>query len=104
MTEWVAGGAVAVTAAAAGGGWALRRRGLHRWLVPYLLSARKRRAPPAGRPVHVLLAVCDHYEPKRGGAPPEKARARVRQWVEEYPRLFGGFRDCDGRPPQHTFF
>jgi hypothetical protein len=52
----------------------------------------------------VLLAVCDHYEPKRGGAPPAKARARVKQWVDEYPRLFGGFRDSDGRPPRHTFF
>src|SRR5262249_11774740 len=30
--------------------------------------------------------------------------ARVARWVEEYPRLFGGFRDSDGRPPRHTFF
>jgi hypothetical protein len=50
------------------------------------------------------LAVCDHYEPKRGNAPPAKARARVQQWLDEYPRLFGGFRDSDGKPPQHTFF
>jgi hypothetical protein len=52
----------------------------------------------------VILAICDHYEPKRGNAPREKAKARVRQWVEEYPRLFGRFRDSDGVPPQHTFF
>jgi hypothetical protein len=28
----------------------------------------------------------------------------LRRWVEEYPRLFGRFRDGDGRPPRHTFF
>jgi hypothetical protein len=49
------------------------------------------------------LAVCDHYEPKRG-VTPDQARARVRQWVEEYPRQFDRFRDALGQPPQHTFF
>ena len=24
--------------------------------------------------------------------------------MREYPRLFGAFRDADGRPPRHTFF
>lgn len=79
-------------------------RGLHRWLVPYLMSSHRRRLPAPGQPVHLLLAICDHYEPKRGGASMDKARARVRQWVEEYPRLFDRFRDSDGVPPQHTFF
>jgi len=79
-------------------------RGLHRWLGPYLATAGSRGAPPAGRPVHVLLAVCDHYEPKLGGAAMPQARARVRRWVEDYPRLFAGFRDSDGRPPRHTYF
>jgi hypothetical protein len=54
--------------------------------------------------VHVLLCICDHYEPKLGGAPPHRARERVRRWVEEYPRQFERFRDSDGRPPRHTFF
>jgi hypothetical protein len=48
--------------------------------------------------------VADHYEPKGGNAPPELAGQRVRNWVEKYPRLFGGFRDSDGRPPRHSFF
>ncbi len=77
-------------------------RGVHRWLPSYLLT--RRPAPDPGRPVDVLIAVCDHYEPKRGNAPPAKARARVRRWVDEYPRLFDRFRDADGRPPQATFF
>jgi hypothetical protein len=105
MIAWVAGAAALGTVGAvAGGARVARRRGLHRWLLPYLLSAPRRRRPRPGQPVHLLLAVCDHYEPKRGGASPAMARARVRQWVDEYPRLFGRFRDADGRPPRHTFF
>jgi hypothetical protein len=98
-------GVLAAAAAAAGFGlWAARRRNLDRWLLPYALAARKRRSPRRGEPVHLLLCVADHYEPRRGGADDETARARVDRWVEEYPRLFGGFRDSDGRPPRHTFF
>jgi hypothetical protein len=107
VDPWVAGAAAAGTAAVIGGigiSWGLRSRGLHRWIVPYLLSAHRRRSPRPGEPVHLILAVCDHFEPKRGNTPSVKARQRVNQWLEEYPRLFGRFRDSDGVPPQHTFF
>jgi hypothetical protein len=50
------------------------------------------------------LCVADHFEPERGGALAQLAAARVRAWETEYPRLFGAFRDSDGRPPRHTFF
>ena len=82
----------------------LRRKGLHRWLLPYLATPGRRRGPRPGQPIDVFLAVCDHYEPKKGNPPAAKAKARVRQWVDEYPRLFGEFRDSDGRPPRHSFF
>ena len=107
MIGWpLALGATAGGAAiAAGLGWAgLRRKGMDRWILPYLFSSAKRRLPKPGEPIHFILAVCDHYEPKRGNASPELARARVQQWVDEYPRLFDRFRDADGRPPQHSFF
>lgn len=104
MSLWsfAAGGAV-LTAA----GFAIRRagrRGFGGWLPRYLTTAGARGAPEPGRPVHVLLSICDHYEPKLGGVPPDRQRARVARWVEDYPRLFGHFRDSDGRPPRHTFF
>jgi hypothetical protein len=83
--------------------WQVRRRHLDRWLVGYLLESPKRARRPRG-PVHVLVCVADHYEPKHGGAGPALARARVERWVREYPAVFGGFRDSDGRPPRHTFF
>ncbi len=99
-----AGGALAVGGiGSALGVRAFRQRGLHRWLLQNMLAA-PRPAPVPGEPVHVLLAICDHYEPKRGGASPAKAKARVQQWVDEYPRLFDRFRDSDGLPPQYSFF
>jgi hypothetical protein len=92
---------VALAAALA---WQLRRRGLDRWLVPYVLQAPRRRSPRAGEPVHLLLCVADHFEPNWGKAPRTLARRRVRRWLRDYPRVLGEFRDSDGRPPRHTFF
>jgi hypothetical protein len=81
-----------------------RRRHLDRWLVPYVIQAFKRRSPRPGAPVHVLLCIADHFEPGHGGASAAQAREPVERWVRDYPRLFGEFRDSDGRPPRHTFF
>ena len=97
-----AAGSFALTGALAYAG--LRRKGLDRWLLPYLRTSGSRRIPAPEEPVHLILAICDHYEPKRGGASPAKAKSRVEQWVREYPILFDEFRDSAGRPPQHTFF
>jgi hypothetical protein len=91
----------------AGGWWLrrqLRRRGLSRWIVPYILTAGQRWPPAPGEEVHVLLCLADHYEPKAGNVPPERARGRVEHWVREYARQLGGFRDSDARPPRYTFF
>jgi hypothetical protein len=68
------------------------------------VQSSRRRAPEPGRDVHVLLCVADHYEPKVGRPAPEVARARVERWLHDYPRLFGRFRDSDGRSPRHSFF
>ncbi len=84
--------------------WQVRKRHAERWLVPYLSQVSKRRGPRPGEPVHLLLCIADHYEPKHGNAPRELARARVERWLTEYPRQFSRFRDSDGRPPRHTFF
>jgi hypothetical protein len=82
----------------------IRRKGMHRWLGSYLATSAKRAAPSPDKPIHLLLCIADHFEPKRDGVSPEVARQRVQRWTEEYPKLFGHFRDSDGRPPRHTFF
>src|SRR5258708_6900253 len=82
--------------------WGLRQRHLERWLLPYLAHAPRRRAPGSREEVHVLLCIADHYEPNYRAPSPEVARARVRRWVEDYPRNLGGFVDSDGPPPRHA--
>jgi hypothetical protein len=84
----------------------LASKQLHRWLPSYVaqrlsaaVAARKRRAP-----LHVLFAVCDHWEPLFGGALDARGDARVATWIENYPILASGFSDSEGRPPRHTFF
>lgn len=77
-----------------------RRRGIGLWVFSGLIRPGK-----AGRgEVHLLLCLADHYEPYWNGASREIADGRVERWVREYPELFAGFRDSDGRPPRHTFF
>jgi hypothetical protein len=80
-------------------------RNLHRWLGGYALaSLRKRNTAPANGPRHLLVAVCDHYEPLWGDASLERGAERVQRWRNRYPELARDLRDADGRPPRHTFF
>jgi hypothetical protein len=105
MTSTLASIIALSVAICAGAAWRqLRLRGLDRCLVSYLLDARRRSASRRDGPVHLLLCIADHFEPKRGDASPEVARERVRRWVSDYPRLFEQFLDSDGRSPRHTFF
>lgn len=55
-------------------------------------------------PLHVFIAVCDHYEPDNARPARHVADARVDRWCNDYPTLFGQFEDSSGRPPQHSFF
>lgn len=79
-------------------------RHMDRWLPDYVRDSARRSLPKPGETTHVILCIADHYEPKWNQPTPAVAQARVDAWVENYPKLFGGFRDSDGRPPQHTFF
>jgi hypothetical protein len=70
------------------------------------LPAWRRRAKqmqPALGTRHVMLAVCDHFEPFHGVGKQE-ASARVETWQREFPALAADFRDVDGVTPRHTFF
>lgn len=63
----------------------------------------KRRIPVSDAPVHICLAVCDHFEPLHA-SDKEGALARIHNWKEKFPKLIDPFRDTDGLPPKHTFF
>src|SRR5208283_604131 len=61
-------------------------------------------------PVHLIIAVADHFEPaidlesgyKR--VPRSEQERRLEGWGREYPRAVEGWRDHDGRPFVHTYF
>ena len=78
-------------------------KAVDKWLLGYLRSILRRpRAVKGTR--HLILAVCDHFEPFRDQADPANARQNVKDWLTAYPLVADAFRDADGHPPRHTFF
>ncbi len=65
---------------------------------------------PARGPVHVILALADHFEPAivpedgQKRAPRFEQESRLESWAREYPKIVDGWRDHDGRPLVHTYF
>ena len=93
-------------------GWIIvrevRRLYLFLWIPGYLRQRSrnqqaKRSAKKLGK-THILFCMVDHFEPVSQGSTPEVERARMRTWLEEYPRLAKRHHDSTGRPPQHTWF
>ena len=78
-------------------------KAIDKWLPGYLRSILSRPRPPKTTR-HLIVAVCDHFEPFRDGVGVDVARQTVRDWLAAYPGSVESFRDADGRPPRHTFF
>ncbi len=78
-------------------------RSLDKWLLPWLRRKVELAHPSPHKPLHVFLAVCDHFEPMHH-TDDAGAAARLRRWQEDYPKLASEFRDSSGRGPRHTFF
>lgn len=80
-----------------------------RWLPAYARQQLAPRAEPSG-PVHLIIALADHFEPAivphrpRAYASQDEQRARVAAWCERYPRVVDAFRDSDGCLFRHTYF
>jgi len=67
-------------------------------------------ALPRG-PVHLVIAMADHFEPaideKRGGenrVSRSEQERRLEWWIGEYPKVADRWRDHDGRPLVHSYF
>ena len=65
---------------------------------------------PVRGPVHVILALADHFEPAidptdgQKRVPRAEQERRLEWWTREYPKVVDGKRDHDGRPLVHTYF
>jgi hypothetical protein len=61
-------------------------------------------------PVHLIMAVADHFEPAidpedgQKRVPRAEQERRLEWWSREYPRAVERWRDHDGRPFVHTYF
>lgn len=79
-----------------------------RLLPAYAWRKLTRRVPRS--PVHLIIALADHFEPSivpENGllrARYEEQERRLDFWCQEYPRLADAWRDSDGRPFVHTYF
>ena len=80
-----------------------------RWLPAYGWQRLVRRPPRTG-PVHLMIAIADHFEPSIMPEEPEtyasldEQERRLERWCSEYPKVVGPWRDADGRPLRHTYF
>jgi len=76
-------------------------KALHLWLPSYL---RQRREHWEGsQETHLVMCVCDHFEPFHEASRPE-ALTRVRRWEEEFPAFSNTCHDSTGQALRHTFF
>lgn len=78
-------------------------RALDRWLPSYLLRSRRRPVATPESPIHVFIAVCDHFEPFHDTDKTGAIKA-LQDWTDRWPPLVDAFRDHSGRGPRHTFF
>lgn len=84
------------------------RASYSRWLPSYMWQVITRR--PARSPVHLVIAIADHFEPSivpgrgRARASYEEQDRRLQAWCREYPKTIDSWRDHDGRPLVHTYF
>jgi hypothetical protein len=76
-----------------------------------LPSATRRALTPAPRgPVHLIIALADHFEPSivpedgQKRAPRDEQERRMEWWSCDYPKIADRWRDADGRPFVHTYF
>lgn len=107
MTPWwllLVGSAVLAAALAAAVFVAIRSKNMGYWLPAYLVPPQPRETADDHQPLHIFLAICDHWEPQLNRAAPDVAMAKVERWASEYPERYSEFRDSNGRAPQHTFF
>jgi hypothetical protein len=76
-------------------------KALNYWLPSYLSRQRKPWLP--SRETHLVICVCDHFEPFHEAGRAEALR-RVNRWERDFPALSASCRDSTGQPLCRSFF
>lgn len=73
------------------------------WLPTYLRDYTRRKALRFNRKQHLVISVCDHFEPFHGH---DRTTAvdRIEKWCERLPMNIRGLHDTHGNKYKHTFF
>ncbi len=70
----------------------LARKELHLWVDGWIQDRlEKLRWPKARGTRHLLLSICDHYEPLHGHVSRDVGVLRVKVWHEQYPKMADRF-------------
>jgi hypothetical protein len=86
-----------------------KARGTFSWVPAYCWQRLVRRTPRV-RPLHLIVALADHFEPAilpdTMGEHADRAvqEQRLERWCQDYPRVVAEWPDHDGRPFRHTYF
>lgn len=75
-------------------------KALDLWLPAWLRRDRETGALGAR---HLVIAVCDHFEPLQAGSK-EGALGRIEKWRQGFAPSIEGVKDSGGQAPRHTFF
>lgn len=96
----------------------LKKKSMDNWFIPYVKGCLTKPKLKTKKPIHIMFAFVDHYEPQWGlttgigetrvpVTDPEliaKEHERVDRWCVDYPAIAGKHTDSDGVHPQHGFF
>ena len=72
------------------------------WMPAYLRQYHQRQTTPA-QCRHLILCICDHFEPQHA-TDHHHAKNRVERWASEYPKLAKEIHEIFGWPIRYTFF
>jgi hypothetical protein len=78
------------------------------WLPAYLWQSARRNSSTSARPLHLIIAIADHFEPSMTHesryADMREQERRLAAWCHDYPRMAQPWVDSDGYCFRHTYF
>ena len=76
---------------------------IHPWMLSYVKQHLRFRRQ-VQEPRHIILSICDHFEPLWHKADDATGLQRVKVWTGRYAEIAKKYKDADGQPLKYTFF